>query len=64
MWLPDSMVMWFYGWSPFTHNLYPIKLGHHDPCGIGDFTLYVFHVTSHDCVVRGSWGYMGGFVSP
>ena len=58
MWLPDSMVIYFYGYF----NL-PARLRDHGSCERGDNLFLIRRVTSNDHVVRELYDNMGSFLS-
>ena len=58
MWPHDQMVMWLHGWIPLTLSYHPAKSGGHRSCTRGDMFL-IWHVTSHDHMVRGLCDFIG-----
>ena len=56
-------VMWHYVWVSLVISDYPAEFGDHRPFGRGDIKLSIFHITSRDHVVRGSYDIMGEFSS-
>ena len=63
MWPHDQVVMWLHGWIPLTLRYHPAKFGGHRSCRRGDIVFLIWHMTSHDHMVRGLCDFIGAHKS-